>query len=327
MSDRAELLLDDILGAPAALARLVDSYAEAGGPLERVGLRPGRIVFTGLGSSRYAANAAEASFRAGGITTAVEYASTRDPILPADDLVLVAISASGSTREVVAGARRHRGRSRVIAVTNREDSVLAAEADVVLPLLAGEERSGVATRTFRATLAVLGLLGLHWRDGSSHARALLGPGVAALSDLIENRDDWLSEACDRLDGATAIDVLADAADLGLAEQAALMLREAPRLPAVAHDTGDWLHTAVYLAVPGHRALLFAGAASDDEVVATIARRGGETIVVGGPVAGAARSLVVESFDGGLETAIVRSVIAELLAAELWRRTDAIDKGP
>jgi hypothetical protein len=37
-----------------------------------------------------------------------------------------------------------------------------------------------------------------------------------------------------------------------ADQAVLMLREAPRLPAVAHDTGDWLHTAVYLAIPGHR---------------------------------------------------------------------------
>ena len=46
--------------------------------------------------------------------------------------------------------------------------------------------------------------------------------------------------------------------LGLAEQAALMLREAPRLPAVAHETGDWLHTAVYLAFPGHRALMFSG---------------------------------------------------------------------
>ena len=31
-----------------------------------------------------------------------------------------------------------------------------------------------------------------------------------------------------------------------------MLREAPRLPAHAYETGDWLHTGVYLALPGHR---------------------------------------------------------------------------
>ena len=56
-----------------------------------------------------------------------------------------------------------------------------------------------------------------------------------------------------------------------------MLREAPRLPAAAHDTGDWLHTAVYLALPGHRALLFPGAAADAEVIATVERRGGVVI--------------------------------------------------
>lgn len=325
MSDRAELLLDDILGAPAALARLMDAYGDAESPLARIGARPTRVVFSGLGSSRYAANAVEAALRSAGIATVVEYASTSAPVPPAEDLVLVAISASGGTREVVETARRHRGLSRVIVVTNREGSALAGQADVVLPLLAGEERSGVATRTFRATLAVLGMLGLHWRDGQSYARDVLEPAIASLAHLIETRDAWLAEACDRLDGAPAIDVLADAADLGLAEQAALMLREAPRLPAAAHDTGDWLHTAVYLAAPGHRALLFAGAQSDEEVVATIARRGGQTIVAGPPVAGAAQAIPVGSTGGSLEMSIIRSVIAELLSAELWRRTDAVDK--
>ena len=91
-------------------------------------------------------------------------------------------------------------------------------------------------------------------------------------------------------GPRAIDVLADARILGLAEQAALMLREAPRLPATAHDTGDWLHTAVYLALPGHRALLFPGAAADAEVIATIERRGG--IVV--PMPGSTRRMRTHS---------------------------------
>ena len=103
--------------------------------------------------------------------------------------------------------------------------------------------------------------------------------------------------------------------LGLAEQAALMLREAPRLPAAAHDTGDWLHTAVYLAIPGHRALLFPGAAADAEVIATIERRGG--IVIRVPSA--------SSDADPFHRAIVESVYAELLAAELWRRTSAEER--
>ena len=93
-----------------------------------------------------------------------------------------------------------------------------------------------------------------------------------------------------------------------------MLREAPRLPAAAHDTGDWLHTAVYLALPGHRALLFPGAAADAEVIATIERRGGLV----DPVPGAAEP-------DPFHRTIVDSVTAELLAAELWRRTSAEER--
>lgn len=315
--DRAELLLADILEAPSALARLL------GAPLPPVGDRPIRVVLTGLGSSRFAALAAESAFRARGIGTVVEYASTRAPTPPAADLVLVAISASGGTPETVEAARRHLGVSRVIAVTNVPDSALAGSADVVLPLLAGEERSGIATRTFRATVALLGLLADRW-NGTDR---VIGAVVDRLAAIIETRDARLAEAADRFDGAAAIDVLADATDLGLAEQAALMLREGPRLPAHAYETADWLHTGVYLAFPGHRALVFAGSAADGQVIATIGRRGGETIVVGPSTEGALHSIPVPPAGGPIERAVVGSVVAELLAVELWRRTTAIDKGP
>ncbi|MDH4142251.1 MAG: iron dicitrate transport regulator FecR, partial [Chloroflexota bacterium] len=121
---------------------------------------------------------------------------------------------------------------------------------------------------------------------------------------------WLLPFADSLDGAPSIDVLADATRLGLAEQAALMLREAPRLPARAGETGDWLHTAVYLALPGHRALLYPGSAGDAEVIDTIVRRGGEVLRVD-PAPG-----------GSIVSAIVDSVVAEVVGAELWQRADA-----
>jgi glutamine---fructose-6-phosphate transaminase (isomerizing) len=133
---------------------------------------------------------------------------------------------------------------------------------------------------------------------------------------------WLPAVVDLFDRASAIDVLGDATDAALVQQAALMLREAPRLPAVGYDTADWLHTAVYLANPGHRVLLFSGSAADAEVVATIRRRGGETIVVGRPIDGAAVTVDAPSLDGPIERGIVLSVVAELLAAELWDRASA-----
>lgn len=304
-ADRVTRFGQDIAGGPVALERLLDGWRTP----DLRGRE--RFVFTGLGSSRYAALVAAAALRSRGGDAWVEHASTSVPAEPADDHVLVAISASGRTREVVDAATEHRGRGVVVAVTNVEASPLAALADVVIPLHAGEERSGIACRTFRATVTALALLtGVAEPDG-------LRPAVEALGSRIDARAAWLPPMADALDGAPSIDVLADASLLGVAEQAALMLREAPRLPAHAADTGDWLHTGVYLALPGHRALLFPGAAADAEVLATIQRRGGEVVAV--PSGGDAAA------PGPISRAIIDSVVAELLARELWGRADAEDK--
>lgn len=311
MTDRVDQLLADILHGPAALERLLAAYGDPDSPLGDVTralpAHP-RFAFTGMGSSRYAASIASSHLRASGTSAWVEYASTGAPTAPSTDLAFVAISASGRTAEVVAAARRHRGRSIVIAVTNDAESELARQADHVLPLHAGVETAGIATRTFRATVAVLAML-------AGRTPTSLAPTAARLTGAIEDADRWLPPFADVIDGASAIDVLADAAILGLAEQAALLLREAPRLPATARDSGDWLHTAVYLALPGHRALLFPGAAADAEVIATIERRGG--LVVATP------SAATES--DPFRRTIVDSVTAELLAAELWRRTSAEER--
>ncbi len=304
--DRPTLFGVDIADSPAALERLLDGWQ----PPDLRGRA--RFVFTGLGSSRYAALVVAAELRSRGRDAWVEHASTSTPAKPTDDQVLVAISASGRTREVVAAAEAHRGRSIVVAVTNADASPLAMVADIVIPLDAGEERSGIACRTFRATISALAML-----TGIAEPDALR-PCVDALGSRIETGAAWLPPLADALDGAPSIDVLADGSLLGLAEQAALMLREAPRLPAHAVETGDWLHTGVYLALPGHRALLFPGSTADVEVLATIRRRGGVVESVP-PTTTAQRDTIPR--------AVVDSVVAELLARELWRLAGADDKEP
>jgi glutamine---fructose-6-phosphate transaminase (isomerizing) len=327
--DRVAQLREDIDGGPSALATLLDVYAADDGPLAAIGDRPGGCVFSGLGSSRYAAMTAAAEARRAGIPAWAELASTSAPTPPAEERVFVAISASGRTRETVEAARRFRVGGRVIAVTNEIDSPLTAESDLVLPLMAGREGAGIATRTFRATMAVLAMLVGRWSRGTAgpgHTPASLRSTVDSLRAVMAGREAWLPDAADLFHRAGAIDALGDEADAALVHQAALMLREGPRLPAVGHDTADWLHTAVYVALPGHRALLFTGSASDAEVVATIARRGGQTIVVGPPIDGAVVMIDIPDLDGPLARAVVATVVAELLALELWVRTDAQEIG-
>jgi fructoselysine-6-P-deglycase FrlB-like protein len=304
-ADRLAAFLEDVLGEPQMLAGLLDAYVTPGGPL--AGLpevaAPVRIVFAGLGSSRYAALDVAARLRADGRAAWAEYASADAGTPPARDVVFVAISASGSTPETVAAADRHRGTSLVVAVTNREGSPVAEAADVVLPLFAGVETSGVSTRTFLATNAVLTMLANRLRGASASVEALR-PAVDGLERLLESRDAWLPPVADLLDGAEAIGVLAPASALGLAEQGALMLREGPRLRASAQEATDWLHTAIYTALPGYRGLLLPGVVDAERLTSVIAGRGGATVVAP-PVTGPAQ--------------LVLPAVADLLAVELWRR--------
>jgi fructoselysine-6-P-deglycase FrlB-like protein len=300
-ADRVAQFEADIAGSPAALARLLDGW----GPVRSA--PSGRIAMVGLGSSRYAADVIAPAARAAGRTAWVETAGPGATTTPADDLTVIAISASGTTREVIEVADRHRGRSRVIAVTNRPATDLARSADEVVVLEAGEEAAGIACRSFRATVAALALLtGVSTVD---HVR----PAVDRLAARLDGSERWLAPIVETIDGANSIDVLADGPLFGVAEQGALMLREAPRLPAYASSTGDWLHTGVYLTWSGHRLVLFPGSPADEEIIDTVARRG------------AGLATVPDEDQDPLVRAIVDSVVLERAAAGLWRRTSAIDK--
>ena len=300
-ADRVGAFEADVAASPAALARLLDGWRppDLGGRT--------RFAFTGLGGSRFAAEVVAARLRVAGADAWVDIAAAEGGTAPSPDLVFVAISASGRTREVRDAAERHRGTSLVVAVTNDPDSPLAAAAGAVVPLEAGQETAGIACRTFRATIAVLALL-----TGAAS-------GVDDLRPVIERLARGVTapvqgDLADQLDRAPSIDVLAPAPLLGVAEQGALMLREVPRLPAHAFETGDWLHTGVYLALPGHRVVLFPGSPADVEVTDTVRRRAGEVAVV-------------EPVDDAIEPdpirrAIVDSVATERLAATLWRRATA-----
>ena len=158
--DRVEALRADIERGPTALGELLDAYLGSASPLDAVdpeAVRGRRVAFVGLGSSLFASMDAASALRAGGIPAWAEFASA-DGAPPADDLVLVAVSASGRTPETVEMARRHHGTSLVIGMTNVPSSPLADASDVVLPLLAGVEAAGISTLTYRATVVVLALL-------------------------------------------------------------------------------------------------------------------------------------------------------------------------
>jgi fructoselysine-6-P-deglycase FrlB-like protein len=204
-------------------------------------------------------------------------------------------------------------------VTNQPDSPLGAVAPVI-DLGAGRERSGIASRTFRHTIAALTLLGSE--PLGIDAETLL-PAVGALREVLESRAEWLPSAADVLDGGEELHVVGGGDAAGVIDQAALMFREAPRIPALAMDAGDWLHVGLYTMLPGGRLLLFGGTPYDDEVVRTVHARRGRVVGVGSHASvDLAVPLPIATLRDPHVRALTEPIVAELIAAELWRRTVA-----
>ncbi len=336
-ADRAAAYRRDALGVPATLAAYDTAMSGLDGPLADLPRAParalagrsGRILLIGMGSSRFAALTAATFLRGRGLSVEVEMASTSHPTPPAPELTVVGISSSGTTPEVVAAIERHRGRSALaVAITNRLDSPLAAAAEAVVPLLEAEETGGVACRTYVATVASLLLFAdrsTTAAPGSGYVPPALRLAVAAADDLVTRLPLWQGQAADLLDRADQLHVLGDAARYGSVEQAALAMREGPRLRAVAFDAGDWLHVGLYTAVPGFRAILFSGTDYDADIARVVSERGGRLVVVGRPVDGASLGIGHEAADRLPASMLVETLVTDLIAAELWSRADATER--
>lgn len=337
--DRALLLVADLERVPMVLRGHADAARERLAIPGAIN-SPRRIVLTGLGSSRFAALVVAPAFLAAGLEVIVEHASTIQPAPIGPGTLLVPISSSGRTPETVAAAERGgRAGAAVLAITNQSVSPLAAAADAVLPLRAGDETSGIASVTYAATVAALcrlaASLGVRLDAGP-----LLEDAAANVESVLASRAAWKGWAADILGTGAAVHLLADAAALGTAEQAALLFREGPRINADVTDAGDWLHVGLYTALPGYRAVLLSGTQYDDELVEVIHGRGGKIVTVGtagpgtagpgagpgaGPSAADLRIPVPMAHSRGLQAAFAEPMALALIAAELWARAHATDR--
>jgi len=311
---------DDLSAIPEAFAALCDALARPDEGTRLLGrLAPSRVLVLGMGSSRYAAGRVARSARARGRNVIDELASTSELPPPADDLAVVAISATGGSAEVLHAIERYRGTGRLIAVTNRADSALAAAADAVCELHAGVEVSGVASRTYRHTHVVLErLVGLVDADT---ARTELERAAAATRALFDSSAEWLEALAELLLSSAGTHVLAPAERLCSAQQSALMVRELPRRLAVACETGDWAHVDLYTArTHDYRAAVFPGSHWDAQAVDWLSRRQARYAAIGGALDGA-EIVVRYPHDQDARIRPLTELLPLELVAEHWRSAD------
>lgn len=169
-----------------------------------------------------------------------------------DDAVVLAISQSGKSPDLLAAAQQARANGAfVIAMVNEEDSPLAAMADVAIALAAGPERSVAATKSFIATLsATLALLDA-WTQNPS-----IGAALDRLPEMLRQAWtlDW-TPALPLLANASSMYVVARGHGFGVAQEAALKLKETCAISAEAFSAAEVRHGPMTLVRNGFPVLL------------------------------------------------------------------------
>jgi len=316
----ADAFRADVERAPQSLRELAGALDAGAMRLRRpLGVDVDGVLLLGMGSSAYAAGVVAARLRAVGVRAVAELASS-ELLPPADPRTLVvAVSASGTSAETVGATTRYVGTAQVVAVTEVGGSPLTRGADQVLPLLAGPEPGGVACRSYRHTLAVLLALAEQLRPGAAVDLSRSCRSAAdATAHLLDTAQVWSEPVTELVDGPDGCWVVAPAARLASAQQSALMLREGPRRPAHAAETGDWSHVDVYLTrTLDYRMLLLPGSAWDGELLRWTSERGATVVAVGPAVPGSRRTVAYPGWERRDVALLTETTVAEVVAQRLW----------
>ena len=264
----------------AANAALIADLAQ------RLRDQPPRGVLTyARGSSDHAATYAKyvIETRARVLTTsaAPSIASVYGEMPDVAGMLALAVSQSGQSPDILAGlSAAGSAGALAVALVNAEESPLADAADVAIPLRAGPERSVAATKSYVAALAAILDLVAEW-TGDRALRAALNGAPELLRQAW--RCDW-SALVECLAGARSLFVIGRGPGFGVAQEAALKLKETCRIHAEAFSAAEVRHGPMALVGPDLPLLLFRQddetAAGIDELAADLRARGAPAFVAG-----------------------------------------------
>jgi glucosamine--fructose-6-phosphate aminotransferase (isomerizing) len=210
-------------------------------------------------------------------------------------VLFVAISQSGASPDLLAAVQAAKtAGALVVALVNEEDSPLAHAASHTIPLRAGTESGIAATKSYIASLsAIVQLVGCWTGDDE-----LLG-ALEAAPDLLERawQVDW-SAAIGPLQASSNMFVVGRGLGLGIAQEAALKLKETCGLHAEAFSSAELRHGPVALVGSGFPVLAFSQGDETRPDVESLARElaavGARVLLAGSSVPGAIELQVVRA---------------------------------
>ena len=240
--------LEDILDQPRALGDTLEGLAESPSltalarKLNRGAFR--RVVLTGMGSSFHALHPLNLELVDHGLTPVmvetselIHYQSRLfDP-----RTLIVAVSQSGRSAEIVSMLKVNHRRSPLIAVTNTSDSPLARLADTTILTLAGEEFS-VSCKTYVAALVALNWLGDILRERKlRRTRRELAAVIPVASAYLAGWKAHLRVLADRLRDRRQLYLVGRGASIAAAGTGGLIIKESDHFPAEGMSSAAFRH--------------------------------------------------------------------------------------
>jgi glutamine---fructose-6-phosphate transaminase (isomerizing) len=245
--------------APAIVAKMLSRNATI---LDTIGqrlraLNPPVILTCGRGSSDHAAAyfkyLTEIMLGVPVASVGPSIASVYEAPLKLNGAALLTISQSGQSPDIVALQRAAKAAGALtIAILNVTDSPIGLEADFVVPLYAGEEKSVAATKSFIASCAAAAAVVAAWSGDVA-----LTTAVNQLPQTLQTAltHDW--SAAEALASERSLYVLGRGPALAMAEEAALKLKETASLHAEAFSPAEVMHGPLQLVERGFPVLCFA----------------------------------------------------------------------
>lgn len=192
-----------------------------------------KVAVVGCGTSWFMAEAYAAAREAAGHGITDSFAASEARIATRDYDVLVAITRSGTTSEVLQLLAELDGSLRTVAVIGDTTSPIVQQVDAVVELPYADEQSVVQTRF--ATTALAYLLSSVGED--------LEPAIAQAQQLVN------SATPQELLDAEQFTFLGRGLSVGLAHEAALKMREAVQGWTEAYPAMDYRHGPISIAAP------------------------------------------------------------------------------
>jgi glucosamine--fructose-6-phosphate aminotransferase (isomerizing) len=257
--------LSDILSQPQALEDTLAGLSVSK-PLEDLAKKLSRgkfqrVVLTGMGSSFHALHPLNLELISEGFTSIMVETSelvhyTKRFFDP--KTLIVAVSQSGQSAEMVRLIEVNRRHSAVIAVTNTPESPLAQNADVAVLTHAGREFS-VSCKTYVSALMALRWLGhvLCGRDLRRN-RAELARASGCVAAYLENWKSYVWDLASRLQRMQHLFLVGRGASLAAVETGALIVKESDRFHAEGMSSAAFRHGPFEMLGSHTFVLVFAG---------------------------------------------------------------------